>query len=200
MNQPVNSKPCLIAYQDVATDIPDGAILLKRVRWRPSSLLIARAGRTIYCHAAMVASWGRSLMVLETQAVGGRAITLESQVRRYSGLLDVYQVNSEQFRPDDAVHYMRERCGQVYGWLSLLKAAMLHLPLIRLFVRPNLSDQPNGTVPYCSALVAAACLYAGVDLVPRLANRLTEPGDLGRSSDLNYCYTLKWDEQEASKP
>ena len=189
-----NSETCLVAYQEVADDIPDGAILLKRARWRPSALLIARAGRTIYCHAAMVAWWGRSLMILETRAVGGRAVTLESQVRRHSGLLDVYQVNAKEFLSINAIDYMRERCGQSYGWFGLLRAALLHLPVVRWLVRPNLSDRPNGTVPYCSALVAAACHYGGVDLVKRLADRLTEPGDLARSPLLTYCYTLVWEE------
>ena len=59
--------------------------------------------------------------------------------------------------------------GQRYGWQSLLWAAMVHLPIVRLLVRPDTNDAANGSLPFCTQAVARACR---VDPVPRLADRL----------------------------
>jgi hypothetical protein len=85
---------------------------------------------------------------------------------------------------------MIEITGRRYGWWSLLWVAMVHLPVVRLLVRPDTDDSANGSLPFCSQAVARACRAGGVDPVPNLADRLTEPGDLARSVFFRYRFTL----------
>ena len=176
-------------YAETRKRIRSGDVLL----YRPCNLLgrlIARLGRSEYSHAAMAAWWGERLMCLESlQGVGGRAALLSHQVHRWPGIIDVY---GPIVHLDRAVvlEAMIGITGRRYGWWSLLRAAVLHLPVARLLVRPETDDAANGTLPFCSQAVAMAYRAAGLDLVPNLADRLTEPGDLARSADLHYLCTL----------
>ena len=71
-------------------------------------------------------------------------------------------------------------------------AALRHLPLGRLLVAPDLDDaKALDQPPYCSqACVMADRIGGGVDPVPQLADRLTEPADLARSPFYRYRFTL----------
>jgi len=80
--------------------------------------------------------------------------------------------------------------GTRYGWWNLAKAALRHMPIFRLFVRANTNDEANGSPPFCSNAVAAACRAGGVDPVKMLADAATEPGDLARSPFYRYRFTL----------
>ena len=71
----------LIPYSGARQKIRDGDLLLFRRENRLTSRLIAAAGRSEYCHAAMAAWWNERLMCLETvQSHGGRAIMLSAAV------------------------------------------------------------------------------------------------------------------------
>ena len=184
--------PILVDYNDTRQQIADGDLLLYRRRG-----LISQAGRGEHCHAAMAAWWADDLFCIETRALrGGRAVTLSSQVRRYPGRIDVYEANPENLCPQydaaAAVRFMRRLAGCDYGWLNLLAAALLHLPLVRLFVCVQTDDQAiNAWPPFCSQAVAMADRLGGhVDPVPHLADRLTEPADLARSVFYRYRFTL----------
>ncbi|HET6429207.1 MAG TPA: hypothetical protein VFJ30_12395 [Phycisphaerae bacterium] len=161
---------------------------------------ISIAGRGAHSHAAK-ASWaGRESdvpMVLETRSiVGARAVTLASQVRVYPGRIDVYHSNAGDRWPE----YDRQKAdramwcmvGKKYGWWGLACAAVLHLPVVRWFVRAELDDLAiDKRPPFCSH----ACAYAdrvggGVDPVKHLSDRLTEPADLARSLFYDYAFTL----------
>lgn len=177
---------------DVLPAIRDADLLLYRRRG-PISI----AGRGIHSHAAKAAWWDEQLFCLEVRGFcGGRAVTLASQVCRYPGRIDVYRANpGNRWRSYDrraAVGFMRQLCGCDYGYLALLKAALLHLPVVRLFLRPELNDRAvPPTPPFCSqACVMADRLGGGVDPVPHLADRLTEPADLARSPFYQYRFTL----------
>jgi hypothetical protein len=127
---------------------------------------------------------------------GGRAVTLESQVRRRPGLIDVFEVNPSNRWPEynrrGAVRFMRRLAGCDYGYWGVFQAALRHAPLWRFLVRPDSDDkrvpcQP----PFCSqASTMADRLGGGVDPVPHLADRLTEPADLARSPFFRYRFTL----------
>jgi hypothetical protein len=132
---------------------------------------------------------------------GGRAVTLESQVRRRPGRIDVYQANPRNRWPEydraRATSHMRRLAGCDYGYAAVLAAAMLHLPLVRLALRAEVDDADHASrgarrrPPFCSQ----ACAWAdrdggGVDPVPHLADRLTEPADLARSPFYKYVLTL----------
>ena len=58
--------------------------------------------------------------------------------------------------------------------------------------RPSLDDeQPSRRPPFCSEACAMADrVGGGVDPVPQLADRLTEPADLARSPFYRYRFTL----------
>ena len=173
---------------------------------------IARAGRSPYRHAAMASWWGTDLMLIEmVQWHGGRAVTLSSQVERFPGRWDVFRAapGGDRRWPDfhrvEAVRFMRRLAGQPYGWWSILAISCLHLPGLwrlpwarRIARRGDRCEAvPDGSLAdafgpaICSEGVSAAYrLGGGIDPVPGLADRLTEPGDLARSQFFAYQFTL----------
>jgi hypothetical protein len=181
---------------DVADDIRDGDLLLFRGRGAVARL-IGVAGRSEYSHAARAVWWGNYLFCCEVRELrGGRAVTLASQVRRFPGLIDVFEVNPSnrwrEYNRRGAVRYMRRLAGCDYGYLGVLQAALRHAPLWRFLVHPDSDDQrAPGQPPFCSqASTMADRLGGGVDPVPHLADRLTEPADLARSPFYRYRFTL----------
>ena len=182
-----------LPYDRARSKIRDGDLLLFRPRPGLFGRLIATAGRSRYSHAAMAGWWNGRLMCLETlQGRGGRAALLSNLVRARPGRIDVFAANATRRRFDRsaAVAAMIEITGRRYGWWSLILVALVHLPVIRLLVRPNTDDAANGSLPFCSQAVARACRAGRVDPVPNLADRLTEPGDLARSVFFRYRFTL----------
>jgi len=181
-----------VCFSEVRDEIRDADLLLYR-RWG----LISSAGRGQYSHAAKAAWWDGDLFCLEIrELVGGRAVTLESQLKRYPQRIDVFQVNPDdrwpQYDRAGAVRFMRRLAGCSYGWVNLLGTALLHLPLVRLLVRANTDDEAvDHRPPFCSQAVAMADrIGGGVDPVEHLADRLTEPNDLARSPFYRYRFTL----------
>jgi hypothetical protein len=191
--QQTSTSDCLaVHYAEARHWICDSDLLLYRSRG-----LIASAGRGKHSHAAKAAWWDDELFCLEVcEWYGGRAVTLSSQVRRWPGRIDVYQTNPDgrwtQYDPAGAVRFMRQLSGCHYGWSALLAASLLHLPLARWLVRPCLDDDTlDGRPPFCSEACAMADrLGGGVDPVPNLPDRLTEPADLARSPFYRYRFTL----------
>jgi hypothetical protein len=176
-------------FQDSLPELRDGDIALFRgAGW--ISWLITIGGRSHYSHAALVALWFGVPMLLEfREGIGGRAVTLASQVRRYPGQIDFYRVAAaDEETGQYAVQWLIRMVGEPYSWLGILTAAALHLPVLRWFRRPDMRDNDNGHVRwrpmFCSQAVAGAWQHAGHDLVPRLADSYAEPGDIGRSAAL----------------
>lgn len=177
-------------------------LLWRRLPRDPSIVrrLIARAGRGDHYHAGKVSWTGFArdvVVVLETRAMkGGRTVSLSSQVRKCPGQIDVYRTNPNVNWPEydrfEADRLMRRLASRSYGWWGLAQASLLHLPAVRWFVRAAVDDEHVTTrPPFCSH----ACAWAdrvggGVDPVPHLADRLTEPADLARSQFYEYRFTL----------
>jgi len=181
-----------VRYGEVRRRICDADLLLFRRRGP-----IAVAGRSVYSHAAKAAWWDDDLFVLEIRGLlGGRAVTLSGEVERLPGRIDVFEVNPQGRWPHydraAAVRFMRRLCGCSYGYLGVAAAAMLHLPIVRWFVHPSMDDRAvDRRPPFCShACAMADRLGGGVDPVPQLADRLTEPADLARSPFYTYSFTL----------
>lgn len=177
-------------FSEAAKDIASGDLILYR-RWGA----IAIAGRGIHSHAAKAAWWNCVLMQLEMRSGGGRATSLEHQVRRRPGRIDIFEVNPENRFPEynrlRAVYEMVQLMGKPYGYRGLLTAALYHLPIMRWFVRPDMDDQHiDHRPPFCSHAVAMADRFGGVDPVPNLGDRVTEPADLARSQFYKYRFTL----------
>ena len=175
-----------------ASEIHDSDLLLFRRRG-----LISIAGRGDHSHAAKAAWWGSELFCLEVREFhGGRAVTLESQVERYDGRIDVYRTNPRDRWPEydraGATALMRQMAGCGYGYWGVMCASLLHLPLIRLIARADVHDaESSAWPPFCSqACVMADRLGGGVDPVAHLADRMTLPADLARSPFYSYLFTL----------
>lgn len=159
------------------------------------SRLIAVAGRAPWTHAAKLWVCGDTPLVLEVREwYGGRIVTLESQVARYPGRIDVFRLRpgvAPSYDIEQALDTMRRLAGKPYGYWSVLRAALMHLLLVRMIVPPDLNDAANGDGPvFCSQAVALADRAAGYDPVPNLADRLTSPADLAHSYLYEYRCTL----------
>lgn len=182
----------LVRLSSVAENLGDGDLLLFRRRG-----LISIAGRGVHSHAAKLAWWGDTPFCLEVREWhGGRAVTLASQVARCPGRIDVFRANPDDRWPEydsaASTRYMRRLAGCDYGYASVVRAALLHLPLVRAWVTPDIEDKAvDRRPPFCSQACAAADRVAGgVDPTPYLADRLTEPADLARSPFYEYRFTL----------
>ncbi|MEX2317139.1 MAG: hypothetical protein WD669_08305, partial [Pirellulales bacterium] len=167
-------QPRFVALGDARTAISDGDLLLFRRR-----SVIAIAGRGIHSHAAKAAWWGDELFCLEVREWhGGRAVTLASQVRRRPGRIDLYRANPNNRWPEydrtRSTMLMRRLAGCDYGYTSVLAAAMLHLPFIRMAVRADVEDDAiDRRPPFCSQACAMVDrVGGGVDPVPHLAEPL----------------------------
>jgi len=189
-------------YDEVRPLVCNADLLLFRPRgliWRA----VAVAGRSEYTHAAMAGWWNDRLMCVEMTDGGGRAQRLSNLVRRWPGVIDVYRANAvrRRFSRMRALRAMIGITGRRYGWANLFRAALLHLPAVRFLVQPETNDlEMSARPPFCSQAVAMACRAGGVDPVPNLADRITEPGDLGRSSFFEYRFTLTWEKKPCEKP
>lgn len=179
-------------YTDARREIHDADLLLFRRRSRLTRL-IAVAGRSEYVHAAMAGWWKQRLMCVEMTNGGGRAQLLSNIVEQWPGAIDVYRANADRrrFSRERALHAMIGITGTRYGWLNLFRAALLHMPVFRFLAQPSADDSvASNDPPFCSQAVAMADRAGGVDPVPNLADRLTEPGDLARSAFFEYRFTL----------
>lgn len=193
-------------YRDVRDSICDSDLLLfRRPKGRFSwiSRLITVGGRSQYSHAAKAIWWRAensdydTLLCAEVREWhGGRAVTLSSQIEKFPGLIDVYKPNSGdrwcEYDPDGAAAYMLRLAGQPYGYAAVLNAALLHLPPFCFCVSPTFNDDArDGQPEFCSEACASSDrIGGGVDPVPNLEDRLTEPGDLARSDFYQYQFTL----------
>ncbi len=184
--------PSLVPLSHAKTEIGEGDLLLFA-----GNPLIAIAGRGRYSHAGKVSWWDEELFCLEVREfLGGRAVILDRLVQQQPGKIDVFEANANrqwsQYDPNAASAYMRRLTGCTYGWRNVLKAALSHLFLARLWVRPSQNDEElSRHAPFCSqAIMMAERLAGGVDPVPWLADHSTEPSDLARSPFYRYRFTL----------
>lgn len=182
----------LVAYAEARRHVESGDLLLFRRRG-----LISIAGRGVHSHAAMAAWWYGDLFCLETRSFqNARAVLLSNLVQRWPGRIDVFQSNPHRrwahYDRRGAVRAMRRLTGLDYGWTNLFWAGLLHAPVLRWFQTPKTNDNEiTRRPPFCSqAVVMATRTGGGVDPVPQLADRLTEPADLARSPFYRYRFTL----------
>jgi len=195
----------IVPYNRARREIRDADLLLFRRGPGLIHRLISTSGRSQYVHAAMAAWWGEDLMCLEMlQFRDGRAVCLSGQVLHSPGRWDVYETNPDQRQEFDravAVRRMKRFTGTRYGWWNVFRVGLRRLPVVRWLVQPITNDLADGThPPFCSQAVAVAYRAGGVDPVPNLADRLTEPGDLARSPFFRYRFTLVPVSEEGKEP
>jgi len=182
----------ILSYATGRQLIADADLLLFRRRG-----LISIAGRGIHGHAAR-AVWARGILLCCEMRFfsGGRPTLLSQAVRAWPGRIDVYRPNPKnrwrQYDAGAAADWMLRLAGRDYGLRGLLGAAARHVPIVRLFLPPDVDDRAiDRRPPFCSqACVMADRLGGGVDPVPNLADRLVEPADLARSPFYEYLWTL----------
>lgn len=189
------AKEILRQVSAAKVDIQDGDLLLFRGKGLMSRL-IRTYGRGYYSHAAK-ASWLKGeLFCLEVRELkGGRAVTIGSQVNKFPGQIDVYKanaINAPVFNRVKSDELMLLFAGVEYGYWDIIETFVLHFPVIRMLAKPNVDDDfVSKRPPYCSAACAIADrVGGGVDPVPNLADKHTEPSDLARSPFYCYMFTL----------
>ncbi len=191
-SEPVPIPPKLLPLEEAPRWVRDADLLLFR-----RSGLVARVGRGVHSHAAMAAWWDDQIFLLEvTPWFGGRAVTLESQVRRFPGQIDLFWADPDgkfpHFDRAGAVRLMKQLAGTSYGYRVLCRLAVRRLPLLRFFLPPETEDHhPSDPPAICSQAVAwATRVGGGIDPVYLLADHLTEPADLARSIFYRYMGTF----------
>lgn len=213
----VIAAPPKLEYVKARGLIVDGDVLLFRGSRGPFSAAIRWATRSRYSHAAL-AVWANvggteRLMVAESRELRGcRLVPLSVAVR--GCFVDAYRVSLPVgWDPGRMLEVAVERLGGAYGWAAILKDAVGRLPVLALlkglgvlrripvlgrwldrlpfghsYSEDDLED-PGGRVK-CSTYVALCYRAGGLDLVPNLADRSTDPGDLARSAVLSPLWEL----------
>lgn len=133
----------LAPFSEAKRDIRSADLLLYR-----KNGLISVAGRGIHSHAAKAAWWDNDLFCLEVREFhGGRAVTLESQVERWPGRIDVFRANADDRWPEydrrGAVAVMRRFAGCDYGYWNVFKTALTHVPVLRFLCRPAVNHDQD---------------------------------------------------------
>ena len=162
------------------------------------STLIKKGTLGCHSHSALIRRDRRTgfLDVLEMiEGAGGRAQPLEAQIKKNSGLIDIFRPNVERWPElelDGTACYMRVLTGRPYGRRGLLRVAAQRFVFLRLFVRFDYDDaKRSDEAPFCSHAVCSAYrLGGGVDPVPRRPDHLVTPNDLTRSLLFDYAFTL----------
>ena len=187
--------PNLNSYCLVSREIESGWIAQFRGQAYQSQLIKFVTGG-IHSHSAMLKRNSSSVDLLEVvEWVGGRSLPLESCVKRYPGIIDIFSINYQafpNFNQIKAYKYMRAMTGRKYGYRGALRLLLMRLPLLwRLWPLTADDLHESDSAPFCSHAVCTACrLGGGVDPVPRKADDRVTPQDLTQSLLFNYEFTL----------
>jgi len=182
-----------LPYSSARDRIRDADILLFRGQsWY--SRIVEAAGRSLYSHAGMAALWHGRLHLLQSTAFQDTKPLLSYVVSHRPGQIDVWRFKGEL--PEDAavevVKTMIPMVGRGYGWRSLFRTVLYHVPGLWHLMKPDMNDLATTPWrPFCSEAVAAAYSWNFIDLCPNHADRVTEPGDLPRGGRLEYQFTLQ---------
>lgn len=173
-------------YQSVRHLIKDGDLLLVR-----GVGLLSRFGK--YTHAAMAGWWGTSLMMLESREfIGGRVVTLASQVAKFSTKIDVYRPLCSDEQRIEALHNMRRIAGSPYGWRELWIACLTRVGLGSLAPIHNEPSNPLAEFKsprFCSHAFDWAFKRAGFRLTEK-PSHLVAPFELAESVMVKPLFSL----------
>lgn len=205
-------------YSEVKKYINEGDIILFRGNGFFSKI-ISSYTETPYSHIGL-ASWinGNSntddgvLEILEfKEGYGGRAVNFEQVVKKYSKKIDIYRSNpkffsmkfsenkieteEKDFSGKAVTTIMRKMTGLPYGWRRIWWIFKHKLFLFRFFkLNTNgliLDSVGEMVYPVCSTAIAYSFNYNGYDLVKNRSDEWTEPGEIAKSTQLNYLFTLE---------
>lgn len=178
-------------YRECRRRICDGDVLLHRSGAWYAPFLRA-AGRSEYSHASMAAWWHGRVHALQAVWLGDSKPLLSRLSREAPGTIDVYRSPGLSVCDQTIlVCRMIEIVGGGYSWSDLSRAALSHIPFVRLIVPADYDDRAfRVSKAFCSEAIAFCYSRIGRDPVPNLSDRATEPGDLGRSTIFQYQFTI----------
>lgn len=172
----------------------DGAYYRAAVSW--VSRAISVAGRGIYSHVGTFLWLDGELFIHECrEGYGCRLVLAEREVQLYPGRIDWHRTNAPDYTMRLSVRRRAlQKLGKMYDWRGVFQAGCFHVAGLRWLVQVDTEDTaisgPNAP-EHCSYCRADLWDAAGFDIVPHLANRLTEPNDLARSAVEVYQCTLQ---------
>ncbi len=208
----------IIPYKEIRNHINEGDVLLFRGSSKISRFISAPS-ETTYSHVG-VASWingdsntdeGILECVEFREGKGGRAVNLSQEVKRQPNTIDVYRPSSRfekitfdntrkatksewiKFNGKLVTKTMRKMTGLPYGWRRIWWMAKHKLFILRLFNNASslMHDELNEVIyPVCSTALAHSFNTARYDLLRNRSDEATEPGDIAKSTHLNYLFTL----------
>lgn len=208
------------SYLEVKRYINEGDVLLFRGKGFLSKI-IGSSTETPYSHVGLASWInGRANTddgILECvefrEGSGGRSINLHQAVKKHDCCIDVYRPNpvffsyifdenndkkivlsQKEFDGKAVTNIMRKMTGLPYGWRRILWMFRHKLFMFRLFGNTNklILDELNDMIyPVCSTAVAYSYNSNGYDLVKNRSDEWTEPGDIAKSTQLNYLFTLR---------
>lgn len=186
--------------------IKDADILLFRNSGYGISWLISKLTASPYSHAAL-AHWCNGLLsVLEfREFVGSRKTTFEWQTSK-GYIIDVFRIkptctidsyeNGEivtvqnEFTSEIAkqiTDHAESLIGHPYSYKVIAQIGKTFIPGMRLCIDKDIDGKD---MYVCSTLVARSYAKYYLDLTPGISDVYTTPGDLGRSSLLDYLFTI----------
>jgi hypothetical protein len=208
-----------LSYKIAEQYIEEGDVLLFRGKGILSKIIQSFSNGP-HSHVA-VASWHKNhdndeippiLECIEFREFhGGRTTSLEIQVCKYSGLIDVYRPNPKfygmfynsvtqsiqkteyKFNGRAVTNCMRRMTGLPYGYNRIIYLAKLKLAGFKLFFNYNdlIIDSVGEVIyPVCSTALSHCFNSSDFDIVKNKSDEYTEPSDFSRSCELNYLFTL----------
>jgi len=208
----------IIPYPKIRNYINEGDVLLFRGS-SILSKFISTPSETTYSHVG-IASWingnaHTSAGILECvefrEGSGGRAINLSHAVKFQPNEIDVYRPSSRfeklifdnetqttksewiEFDGKAVTNTMRKMTGLPYGWRRIWWMAKHKLLIVRFFVDKSklMHDELKDIIyPVCSTAMSYSFNLHKNDLVRNRSDEVTEPGDIAKSTHLNYLFTL----------
>ncbi len=178
-------------------DLQDGDGILYRRDATLASLVIASVTQCPWVHVGMIA-WNddedRWEIIETVQWHGGRRISLVEAVRANPGHWDWFRANPDnrwpEFDRQAAVAKMEQFVGRRYGWLSLARDGLSHLPLLGGLAGELADDGSGLRLPFCSQAATIAWRAGGVDPVSHRRAQFCEPVHVAQSLFLEYGGTF----------
>ncbi len=155
----------------------------------PADLLIADVEHSIWIHAGMLA-WNderEEWEIVDTrQWVGGKRTPLIEAVRANPGHWHLFHADAggrwPEFNRRLCVAKADEVIDRPYGWFSLARDGLSHLPLLGWLARDLCDGVNEGRLPYCAEHVTLATRDGGgVNIVPGRPACFVEPVHLAQS-------------------
>lgn len=160
----------------------------------PISRGIMVGGRGDYSHVGTFLWVDGELYIHECREFYGcRLVLAEREVRLCPARIDHHATNGTPAQRVLVRTRALSKLGKSYDWAGVWKASRYHVPLLRWTVTVDEDDAALtdfNDPEHCSYCRADLWAAAGRDLVPHLANRITEPNDLARSGLEDYTCTL----------